>query len=131
MLSVLILALTTAASPLVIGETFTIESKILNETRRINVYLPAGFADNKDARFPVLYMPDGGIAEDFLHVAGLEPELFNTYIAFDPSLWWNDQTLTGSAAELLKKRKSASALYIATSDENCSSPDHSKSRKTG
>jgi uncharacterized protein len=57
--------------PLVIGETFTIESKIRKETRRINVYLPPGYAQSKDVRVPVLYMPDGGIDEDFLHIAGL------------------------------------------------------------
>src|SRR5262249_54445688 len=58
-------------SPLVIGETFTIDSRILGELRRINVYFPPGYAETPRARFPVLYMPDGGMAEDFLHVAGL------------------------------------------------------------
>src|SRR5215212_675162 len=57
-----------AAAPLAIGETFTIESAALQETRRINVYLPPQSAAEA---LPVLYMPDGGIAEDFLHVAGL------------------------------------------------------------
>ena len=60
-----------SVSPLVIGETFTIDSKILGETRRINVYLPPAYAGSPSARLPVLYMPDGGMAEDFLHVAGL------------------------------------------------------------
>jgi enterochelin esterase-like enzyme len=59
------------AAPLVIGETFTINSKILSETRRINVYVPPGYSESRDVRVPVLYMPDGGIAEDFLHIAGL------------------------------------------------------------
>src|SRR6516162_1930850 len=59
------------ASPLVIGETFTIDSKIMGENRRLNVYLPPGYAEAPQAHFPVLYMPDGGLAEDFLHVAGL------------------------------------------------------------
>jgi enterochelin esterase-like enzyme len=58
------------AAPLVIGETFTIESKVLSETRRINVYMPPGYAESS-SRLPVLYMPDGGITEDFLHIAGL------------------------------------------------------------
>jgi len=47
---------------------FTIDSKILGETRRINVYTPPGYAAQPGARFPVLYMPDGGMAEDFPHV---------------------------------------------------------------
>jgi predicted alpha/beta superfamily hydrolase len=59
------------ATPLTIGETFTIESGVLGETRRINVYAPPGYAESPELRVPVLYMPDGGMAEDFLHVAGL------------------------------------------------------------
>ena len=61
----------TTSQPLVVGETFTLDSKRMGETRRINVYLPPGYDERADAKVPVLYMPDGGIAEDFLHVAGL------------------------------------------------------------
>jgi predicted alpha/beta superfamily hydrolase len=175
------------ATSLAIGETFTLDSKALGETRRINVYLPPVYADSPIVRLPVLYMPDGGIAEDFLHVAGLmqvsvgngtmrpfilvgientkrrrdltgptnnaddkkiapqvggsaafrrfirselmpavkaryrttpetaiigeslaglfivetlfdDPDMFDTYIAFDPSLWWNDNGLVTAAA---------------------------------
>jgi predicted alpha/beta superfamily hydrolase len=53
------------------GQTFTMVSKAMGETRRINVYLPAAYTDSATIRLPVLYMPDGGMAEDFLHVAGL------------------------------------------------------------
>lgn len=180
------------ASPLVIGETFTLQSKGLGETRRINVYLPPGYADAPDKRFPVLYMPDGGLAEDFLHVAGLvqvsvgngtmrpfvlvgienterrrdltggsapfrkflrselmrevearyrttdetaivgeslagyfvvetfvlEPDLFKTYIAIDPSLWWNDGALVKTTAETLRAQtKSDKVLWFASSGE--------------
>nr|WP_240731432.1 alpha/beta hydrolase-fold protein [Hymenobacter radiodurans] len=59
------------AAPLTMGQTFTLASSILGETRHINVYLPPGYADSATLRLPVLYMPDGGMAEDFLHVAGL------------------------------------------------------------
>jgi len=195
------------ALPLVIGETFTINSKTLGETRRINVYVPPGYLESAEVRLPVLYMPDGGIAEDFLHVAGLlqvlsgnrtmrpfllvgienterrrdmtsateneedkkiaprvggsaafrsfirnelmpqvkrryrttvetaivgeslaglfvvetfllEPDLFDTYIAFDPSLWWNNQKLINNSGERLRARpKLEKTLYLASSDE--------------
>lgn len=57
------------ASPLTIGDTFLIDSAVLGEQRRINVYVPRGLAPGQ--ALPVLYMPDGGLDEDFLHVAGL------------------------------------------------------------
>jgi len=199
-------ATASTSQPLAIGETFTIESKVLGETRRINVYLPPGYAGT-DLRVPVLYMPDGGVAEDFLHVAGLvqvgvgnatmrpfllvgienterrrdltgptnnaedqkiaprvggsvafrkfirdelmpdvkkryrttdesaivgeslagffvvetfflEPDLFDTYIAIDPSLWWNDHKLVdGAAASLYARPRNAKALFLASSSE--------------
>jgi hypothetical protein len=195
------------ATPLAIGETFTIDSKILGETRRINVYSPPVYGDSLNAPRPVMYMPDGGIAEDFLHVAGLmqvsvgnatmrpfllvgientkrrrdltgpttvekdkkiapvvggsaafrefikselmpainrryrttretaimgeslaglfvvetfflEPDLFNTYIAFDPSLWWNDANLVKTAASRLRASgKRPATLFLSNSGE--------------
>jgi predicted alpha/beta superfamily hydrolase len=51
-----------------IGVTHTLDSKILGEKRVINVYVPPDYA--KGAAYPVLYMPDGGMAEDFPHVVG-------------------------------------------------------------
>lgn len=199
-------AKSTDAAPLVIGQTFTVASKVLGETRRINVYLPAGYAESKDLRLPVLYMPDGSMAEDFLHVAGLvqvsvgnetmrpfilvgienterrrdltgpttnpedrkiaprvggsaafrqfirqelmpevkrryrttsetaivgeslaglfvvetlllEPDLFDTYLAFDPSLWWNNAQLVKDAGRLLATQTSPKTLFLATSNE--------------
>jgi predicted alpha/beta superfamily hydrolase len=191
--------------PLTIGETFTLQSRVLNETRRINVYRPPGAS--AATALPVLYMPDGGMAEDFLHIAGLvqvsvgngtmrpfllvgienterrrdlsgptenaedkkvaprvggseafrtflrselmpevraryrttgetaivgeslaglfavetfllSPELFDTYIAIDPSLWWNDHKLVDGAGERLRARPELKkTLYFATSDE--------------
>ena len=63
-----------APQPLVIGDSLLLRSSVLKETRRINVYLPDGYAQASPQaaqRWPVLYMPDGGLAEDFLHIAGL------------------------------------------------------------
>jgi predicted alpha/beta superfamily hydrolase len=198
---------TPRTSPLSIGETFTIDSEVLGETRRINVYAPAGEFGTADAPLPVLYMPDGGLGEDFLHVAGLvqvsvgngtmrpfllvgientqrrrdltgptsnpedrkiapqvggsaafrrfirselmpqvraryhtseetaivgeslaglfvvetfllEPDLFDSYIALDPSLWWNDGRLIGDAAARLRARSGRpGSLYLASSSE--------------
>jgi uncharacterized protein len=195
------------AAPLVIGETFTLDSKVLSETRRINVHLPPSYSASGDLRLPVLYMPDGGLKEDFLHIAGLvqvlmgngsmrphvlvgienterrrdltgptdvhedkklaprvggsaafrqfireelmpeirnryrttkeaaivgeslaglfvvetlalEPELFDTYIAIDPSLWWNDQHLVKRAVVRLKGHsKLKKTLFLSNSGE--------------
>ena len=181
---------------------------MLGETRRINVYRPPVFGQPADAPLPVLYMPDGGLAEDFLHVAGLvqvsvgngtmrpfllvgientqrrrdltgptesaedkkiapvvggsaafrrfvrselmpaitaryrttaetaiigeslaglfivetfflERDLFDTYIAFDPSLWWNNGALVKSAADRLRATATRPAtLYLAASRED-------------
>lgn len=41
-----------------IGETVTIKSKILNENRKILIYLPAGYKKSS-TRYPVLYALDG------------------------------------------------------------------------
>lgn len=49
--------------------SFTLDSAALHETRRINVYLPP--AQAPDRRHPVVYMLDGGVAEDFPHVANI------------------------------------------------------------
>ena len=196
-----------AVEPLVIGQTFTLKSKALGETRRLNVYLPSGYAESATLRLPVLYMPDGGLGEDFLHVAGLvqvlvgngsmrpfilvgientkrrrdltgpttnkedkkiaplvggsavfrqfireelmpeikqryrttaetaivgeslaglfivetlllEPNLFDTYLAFDPSLWWNNEQLANQASTLLQaKTGPAKVVYLATGND--------------
>lgn len=195
------------ARPLAIGETFTMRSAVLHETRRINVYLPPAYRSSRDLRLPVLYMPDGGVEEDFIHVAGLlqvligngsmrpfvlvgienterrrdltgpterasdksiaphvggsaqfrafirdelfpevqkryrttgeraivgeslaglfiietlllDPHMFDTYIAFDPSLWWNGGALVAIAASTLpRQRDGAKTLFVAASSD--------------
>jgi predicted alpha/beta superfamily hydrolase len=190
------------SAPLSIGDTWTIASTALGETRRINVYVPAGIPAGTP--LPVLYMPDGGMLEDFLHVAGLlqvgagngtvrpfllvgientqrrrdltgpteftrdrsiapivggsqayrnfirtelmpevekryrvtreraivgeslaglfvvetlalEPDLFDTYVAIDPSLWWNGGQLAKRLLAQPPVVKGGKTLYLAAS----------------
>ena len=61
--------LASAESPVPPHQTLTIDSKVLGETRRIYVYRPPGYERAPRIRYPVLYMPDGGLGEDFPHVA--------------------------------------------------------------
>jgi predicted alpha/beta superfamily hydrolase len=56
------------AMPLAAQDAFTIQSAVLAEPRPINVHVPASPLAPPGARLPVLYMPDGGLDEDFPHV---------------------------------------------------------------
>lgn len=195
-----------AADSVLAHETFTIKSAALGEDRKINVYTPPQYAGS-NRKFPVLYMPDGGIDEDFPHVirtvdslvalgairpvmvvgvpntqrrrdltgptrvksdsaiaphvggsaafrrffseelipeinrryrttdergimgeslAGLfvvetfleAPDLFSHFIAFDPSVWWNNGALVDSAPPRIRAMDGKSrTLYLATSFE--------------
>jgi predicted alpha/beta superfamily hydrolase len=58
-----------AAEPVPPHQSFTIKSAKLKEARRINVYTPPGYDAAGSTRYPVLYMPDGGVKEDFPHIA--------------------------------------------------------------
>ena len=55
--------------PFSIGEIKIIKSKILAESRTLNIYLPDGY--NKKTKYPIIYLLDGSANEDFLHIAGL------------------------------------------------------------
>ncbi|WP_430385509.1 alpha/beta hydrolase [Blastomonas fulva] len=73
--ALLAIALTCAAPaaaqpvPITIGETHTLASKPLAQERAVNVYLPADYATSGKT-YPVLYLIDGGLDQDFLHIAG-------------------------------------------------------------
>lgn len=58
-------------NPLTIGEVVTIKSKILLENRSLNIYLPEGYSAQDSLKYPVLYVLDGTMNEDFLHIVGL------------------------------------------------------------
>lgn len=187
-----------------------LESRVLGERRVINVFVPREVAQNPGARVPTLYMPDGGIEEDFIHVsntiqqavgageaaplilvgiqnterrrdmtgpttvasdlaiaprvggsapfrsfireelipeierrfpvnnrrgvigeslAGLfivetlveEPDLFSTYIALSPSLWWNNASLVEGLA-LARCGNRPARVFLAAADEENIAP---------
>lgn len=178
------------SEPVVIGQSFHLPSAALGAERTVNVWLPPSYAEG-EARYPVVYLIDGGLAQDFHHISGLaqlgalswltqdvivvgvetvdrrrelafpverdaqlqrdyptagesalfrrflvdevmsfvtaryrtsgedallgeslaglfivetllrQPEAFDTYIAMDPSLWWDEDRLSEAAAGLL------------------------------
>ena len=57
--------------PVAIGTTYTIPSKVFEGERRVTVRLPAGYAEEPEKRFPVVYLIDGGPEQDFPHIAGI------------------------------------------------------------
>lgn len=59
----------TAEPKAILGDTLSLASKVLGERRVINVYVPPEYTSSNE-RYPVLYMADGGMTEDFPHVAG-------------------------------------------------------------
>ena len=57
-------------APIEIGTSYRFHSFVLDETREVNVWLPIGYDKSQD-RYPVLYLLDGGLDQDFIHIAGL------------------------------------------------------------
>ena len=57
--------------PFTLGYTETIHSDVLDEDRVLNIVLPQGYHPDSAARYPVIYVLDGGADEDFIHISGL------------------------------------------------------------
>ena len=57
--------------PLVFGNSEVFHSDILKEDRNINIYLPEEFNPTDATKYPVIYILDGGVEEDFFHIAGI------------------------------------------------------------
>ena len=79
----LVLAQNGNVKPLTIGEIRTIKSKVLNEERTLNIYLPLGF--DKTKSYPIIYLLDGSMNEDFIHVTGLV-QFFNQMYAMPETI---------------------------------------------
>lgn len=70
-------------APLSIGHTQWLQSDILKEERRLNIYLPPGL--DTTATYPVLYLLDGSMHEDFMHICGLL-QFFNLQFKMPPAI---------------------------------------------
>lgn len=57
-------------------DSLTLYSTLLKEDRVINIWLPPAYHTSSDS-FPVLYMPDGGVREDFPHIANTLAKLID------------------------------------------------------
>jgi hypothetical protein len=63
---------TAGGTPISIGTSHRVQSTILGAGREVNVRLPASYSAAKEPKsYPVLYVLDGGIEQDFIHIAGL------------------------------------------------------------
>jgi len=58
------------ARQIVLGETHVLQSRVMGDDRQINVWLPPSHGE-ADRRFNVVYVLDGALDQDFIHIAGL------------------------------------------------------------
>jgi predicted alpha/beta superfamily hydrolase len=59
-----------SSKPIALGTSYQLHSAVLDDTRELNVWLPTGYEKSTD-RYPVVYLLDGGLDQDFVHIAGL------------------------------------------------------------
>lgn len=57
--------------PFVLGRIDQLNSKILQEDRILNIYLPEGYSSKDTTRYPIVYLLDGSADEDFIHITGI------------------------------------------------------------
>jgi predicted alpha/beta superfamily hydrolase len=58
-------------SPIAFGVQVELKSKVLDEMRTLNIYLPPSYEQENEKAYPVIYLLDGGIDEDYHHQTGL------------------------------------------------------------
>ena len=54
-----------------LGFTDSISSSVFGSKMAVNIYLPDGYSPDSAATYPVIYLLDGAVDEDFIHIAGL------------------------------------------------------------
>ncbi|MFZ6870557.1 alpha/beta hydrolase [Undibacterium sp. Di27W] len=60
----------TPLTPLTIGSSLSLHSQALGEERTINIILPEGYTTETASKYPVIYLLDGAVDEDLIHMAG-------------------------------------------------------------
>lgn len=73
-----------AQSIIALGQTDQIYSTILKENRTINIYFPEDYNSTDTIKYPIIYILDGGIKEDFIHLAGIVRYYTQPWIAQFP-----------------------------------------------
>ncbi|HRP11490.1 MAG TPA: alpha/beta hydrolase-fold protein [Terricaulis sp.] len=58
-------------APIIFAESYTLHSAVLGDAREINVWVPPDYDENAERRYNVVYVIDGGLDQDFVHIAGL------------------------------------------------------------
>lgn len=61
-----------STTPITLGDSIAIASPNLHDTRTVNVVLPLDYAKQPGRRWPVVYVIDGGVDQDLVHVAGTQ-----------------------------------------------------------
>ena len=54
-----------------IGEKVNLYSQVLKENRVLNIYLPHTYDTDSLKKYPIIYLLDGSMDEDFIHISGL------------------------------------------------------------
>jgi len=88
-------------------ETLSFASKILGNTRPVTIYLPAGYDDHPEQRYPVLYMHDG-------------QNLFDPTRSFIPGQHWR---LSEAADAMIGERKARPMIIVGIDNTGASRAD--------
>ncbi len=105
------LAQNAAPQPFILGVVEQLHSTHLGEDRILNIALPQGYHPDSAARYPVVYLLDGGADEDFIHISGLMQ-----FAAFEWIAWQQPSIVVG-IANVDRKRDLTFPTTIAADKE--------------
>lgn len=69
---------------IILGQIDHIHSTVLGENRTINIYLPENYSATDTIKYPIIYILDGGVEEDFIHLVGIVRYYTQPWIAQFP-----------------------------------------------